>query len=62
VKQLPVHGERVHDARIVAVLQAHAVEHLLTFNGADFVASFMDRPAFTGQSAGTMIVAERKES
>jgi hypothetical protein len=38
VKQLPVHGERVHDARIVAVLQAHAVEHLLTCDGADFVA------------------------
>jgi hypothetical protein len=38
VKQLPVHGKRVHDARIVAVLQARAVEHLLTFNGADFAA------------------------
>ena len=38
VKQLPVHGKRVHDARLVAVLQAHAVEHLLTFNTADFAA------------------------
>ncbi len=38
VKRLPVHGKRVHDARLVAVLQAHAVEHLVTFNTADFVA------------------------
>ena len=36
VKQLPVHGKRVHDARLVAVLQAHAVENLITFNTADF--------------------------
>ena len=38
VKQLPVHGKRVHDARLVAVLQAHAVEHLVTFNTSDFAA------------------------
>jgi predicted nucleic acid-binding protein len=38
VKQLPIHGKRVHDARLVAVLQAHAVEHLITFNVSDFVA------------------------
>src|SRR5438067_2351188 len=30
VKQLPVHGKRVHDARLVAVLQSHTVEHLIT--------------------------------
>src|SRR5213080_3424465 len=36
VKQCPVHGKRVHDARLVAVLQAHAVEHLITFNTSDF--------------------------
>jgi predicted nucleic acid-binding protein len=36
VKQLTVHGKRVHDARLVAVLQAHSVEHLITFNAADF--------------------------
>lgn len=36
VKRLPVHGKRVHDARLVAVLQAHAVEHLITFNTSDF--------------------------
>ena len=36
VKQLPVHGKRVHDARLVAVLQAHGVEHLVTFNRGDF--------------------------
>lgn len=38
VKQLPVHGKRVHDARLVAVLQAHAVERLITFNTSDFAA------------------------
>ena len=38
VKQLPVHGKRVHDARLVAVLQAHAVEYLVTFNTSDFAA------------------------
>lgn len=36
VKQFPIHGKRVHDARLVAVLQAHAVRHLITFNGSDF--------------------------
>jgi predicted nucleic acid-binding protein len=36
VKQLPVHGKRVHDARLVAVLQAHAVGYLITFNVSDF--------------------------
>jgi predicted nucleic acid-binding protein len=36
VKQLPVRGKRVHDARLVAVLQAHTVEHLITFNVSDF--------------------------
>jgi predicted nucleic acid-binding protein len=38
VQRLPIHGKRVHDARLVAVLQAHAVEHLITFNTADFAA------------------------
>ena len=42
VKRLPVHGKRVHDARLVAVLPAHAVEHLVTFNTSDFaVFSFL---------------------
>lgn len=36
VQQLPVHGKRVHDARLVAVWQAHAIEHLITFNISDF--------------------------
>ena len=36
VRRLPIHGKRVHDARLVAVLEAHAVEHLITFNTADF--------------------------
>ena len=45
VKQCPVHGKRVHDARLVAVLQAHAVEHLITFNtsGSDSLSSLRGR-------------------
>jgi len=31
-------GKQVHDARLVAVMQAHGVEHLLTFNVDDFKA------------------------
>lgn len=38
VKQWPVHGKRVHDARLVAVLKAHSILHLITFNTADFTA------------------------
>ena len=38
VKQWPVHGKRVHDARLVAVLKAHSISHLITFNTADFAA------------------------
>ncbi len=29
-------GKRVHDARLVAIMQAHGVRHLLTFNAEDF--------------------------
>jgi predicted nucleic acid-binding protein len=36
VKQHSVTGKRVHDARLVAVLQVHAVGNLITFNLADF--------------------------
>jgi hypothetical protein len=36
VQRFPVHGKRVHDARLVAILQAHAGEHLISFNTADF--------------------------
>ena len=36
VKQLPISGKRVHDARLVAVLRTHEVEHLITFNTSDF--------------------------
>jgi predicted nucleic acid-binding protein len=32
-----VAGRQVHDARLVAVMRTHAVTHLLTFNGGDFV-------------------------
>jgi predicted nucleic acid-binding protein len=31
-----IKGKRVHDARLVAVMQAHAITHLLTFNPGDF--------------------------
>jgi predicted nucleic acid-binding protein len=31
-----VQGVQVHDARLVALMQAHRVTHLLTLNGADF--------------------------
>jgi len=37
VKKYSVTGKRVHDARLVAVLEVHAVENLITFNTADFV-------------------------
>ena len=36
VEALPVSGKRVHDARLVAVLQAYEVENLITFNTSDF--------------------------
>jgi len=32
-------GKRTHDVRIVAVMLAHGVTHLLTFNPSDFIAS-----------------------
>jgi predicted nucleic acid-binding protein len=38
VQRFPIQGKRVHDARLVAVLQAHRVEHLITFNSPDFAA------------------------
>ena len=31
-----VQGKQVHDARLVALMQAHAITHILTLNGADF--------------------------
>jgi predicted nucleic acid-binding protein len=36
VKKLPISGKRVHDARLVAVLQSYAIDHLITFNTSDF--------------------------
>ena len=36
VEQLPIQGKRVHDARLVAVMLVHGVEHLITFNLSDF--------------------------
>ncbi len=31
-----VQGKQVHDARLVALMQAHALTHILTLNGSDF--------------------------
>ena len=36
VLTLAVHGKQVHDARLVALMQAHGITHILTLNGADF--------------------------
>lgn len=36
VKAHEVRGAKVHDARLVAIMQAHGVSHILTFNGSDF--------------------------
>lgn len=36
VKQYDIQGKKVHDARLVAIMQTHNVSHLLTFNVADF--------------------------
>lgn len=31
-----VQGRQVHDARLVALMQAHGITHILTLNGSDF--------------------------
>ena len=31
-----VRGKQVHDARLIALMQAHGITHVLTLNGADF--------------------------
>ena len=36
VENPPISGKRVHDARWVAALKANHLDHLLTFNAADF--------------------------
>lgn len=36
VQSMGVHGKRVHDMRLVAIMQAHDVSDLLAFNTADF--------------------------
>jgi len=33
-----IKGKKAHDARLVAVMQAHGVENMLTFNTGDFAA------------------------
>ena len=48
VRSVGVSGTQVHDARLVAVMQAHTIDHILTFNGADF-ARYM-------QPAGIVVV------
>ena len=37
IRQIPTAGRRVHDANIVATMQAHGVRRLLTHNTKDFV-------------------------
>ena len=36
VEQIPMDGKQIHDATIVATMQAHGINHLLTHNTADF--------------------------
>ena len=36
VVQYEVHGKTAHDARLVAAMERHGIEHLLTFNTQDF--------------------------
>jgi predicted nucleic acid-binding protein len=36
VSEHEVRGKRVHDARLVAAMQAHGISHLLTLNPGDF--------------------------
>lgn len=36
VRQHSVSGKQAHDARLVALMQAHGVEHLFTLNSQDF--------------------------
>jgi predicted nucleic acid-binding protein len=36
LKTIPVAGKQVHDANIVATMQVHGINHLLTHNTADF--------------------------
>jgi predicted nucleic acid-binding protein len=36
VGEFSVQGKNAHDARLVAAMQRHGVDHLLTFNDADF--------------------------
>lgn len=38
VERYDIKGKKVHDARLVAVMQAHGVQNLLTFNTDDFAA------------------------
>ncbi len=55
VENIPVVGKRVHDARLVAVMKANAIDCLLTFNPTDF-AGFHSitvvEPASLANSAG----------
>ncbi|MEN3001479.1 MAG: type II toxin-antitoxin system VapC family toxin [Armatimonadota bacterium] len=48
---LGVQGKQVHDARLVATMLAHGVQHLLTFNAQDFARY---TPLITVWDAGTV--------
>jgi predicted nucleic acid-binding protein len=41
-REVPVGGQQIHDANIVATMLAHGETRLLTFNGADF-RRYLDR-------------------
>lgn len=51
VIQYGVQGKQVHDARLVATMLAHGVQHLLTFNTQDFARY---APLITIWDAGTL--------
>lgn len=36
MERLAINGKQVHDANIVATMQAHGIRHLLTYNASDF--------------------------
>lgn len=51
VRKHEVKGKKVHDARLAAVMQAHGVENLLTFNVDDFAAFERIRAVHPGSVA-----------
>jgi predicted nucleic acid-binding protein len=48
-----VHGKQAHDARLVAAMQRHEIQHLMTFNVSDF-ARYDGMVVVNPQSAATL--------